>query len=48
MIKIKDTKYKVDLYIRVGKQDLWGLGAVIVYCRKLSFCQNDSPIGGSF
>ena len=27
MIKIKDTKYKVDLYIRVGKQDLWGLGA---------------------
>ena len=29
------------------KQDVWGLG-VIVYCSKLSFFQNDSPIGGSF
>ena len=31
-----------------AKQDPWGLRAVIVYCSKLSFCQNDSPNGGSF
>ena len=34
----------------LAKQDLWGLGAwsrVIVYCSKLSFCQNDPPMGSA-
>ena len=36
-------------YIRVGKTGSLGpWSRVIVYCSKLSFCQNDSPIGGSF
>ena len=35
-------------YIRVGKTgSLVPWSRVIVYCNKLSFCQNDSPIGGS-
>ena len=35
-------------YIRVGKTGSMGpWSRVIVYCSKLSFCQNDSPIGGT-
>ena len=37
------------IYIRVGKTGSLGpWSRVIVYCSKLSFCQNDSSIGGSF
>ena len=42
------TRY-LELWLGWTKQDLWGLGAEarIVYCSKLSFCQNDSLIGSS-
>ena len=37
------------MYIRVCKTGSLGpWSRVIMYCSKLSFCQNDSPIGGSF
>ena len=36
-------------YIRVGKTGSLGpWSRVIVYCSKLSFCQNDDPMGESF
>ena len=38
-----------SVYSRVGKTGSLGpWSRVIVYCSELSFCQNDSPIGGSF
>ena len=37
------------MYVRVGKTGCLGpWSRVIVYCSKLSFCQNDPPIGESF
>ena len=37
------------MYIRVGKTGSLGpWSKVIVYCSKLSFCQNDPPMGESF
>ena len=42
------NRIKGYIYIRVGKRGSLGpWSRVIVYCSKLSFCQNDSPIGGS-
>ena len=39
----------VLMFIRVGKTGSLGpWKIVIVYFSKLSFCQNDSPIGGHF
>ena len=36
-----------NIQIRVGKTGSLGpWSKFVVYCRKLSFCQNDSPIGG--
>ena len=41
------NRIKGYIYIRVGKKGSLGpWSRVIVYCSKLSFCQNDSPIGG--
>ena len=36
----------LSIHVRVGKKGSLGpWSRVIVYCSKLSFCQNDSPIG---
>ena len=41
--------FSLWLYIRVNKSgSLGSWSRVIVYCSNLSFCQNDSPIGGLF
>ena len=39
----------ISIYIRVGKTESLGpWRRVIVYCSKLSFCQNDTSMGESF
>ena len=39
----------ITAYIRVGKTGSFGpWSRVIMYCSKLSFCQNDPPMGESF
>ena len=51
LIQIYNTKAYVCLSVcpRVGKTESWGLWSkVIVYCFKLSFCQNARPMGQSF
>ena len=51
LTQIYNTKAYVCLSVcpRVGKTESLGLWSkVIVYCFKLSFCQNDRPMGQSF
>ena len=44
-----DNFSNIRVYTRVGKTGSLGpWSRVIVYCSKLSFCQNDPPMGESF